>query len=368
VIIDCHNHVLGSALMPGHAVFRREMGADALKAAGKLPVDRPVTSEDWEGLEDVWQSISPESLIADHQAAGVARSVILSVAPSDYTAYGQRGTVDLDGVTDIDGPPSILLANDYIASLARNDEHFLGVAAVNPRFRGVSAAQAEITRAKEELRLLALKLYPMYDRYRIDDDELSVPMFDAAAQLNLPVMIHMGTSPARDTTLAFAHPLAVDEVAKKFPQLPILICHSGYPWTDDCLAVAGRNDNVYLDVSYFISKVDPPEIYDFLQKARRFGCSWSRICWGTDYPGAGRPQELLPKFGLVGDLDRGGDPVSDPEMALMLGGNWARFAGVSGWSESDTLAELFELKPRWRQMAFDSSRATGTRAQDPLTD
>jgi predicted TIM-barrel fold metal-dependent hydrolase len=349
VIIDCHNHVLGAGEMPGHVVFRREMAKEALRAAGVLPVHRPLTDEDWVGLDKIWRPISPSTLIADHESAGVDKSVILAVAPSDYTSYGRRGTVDLAEETHIPGPPSITRANDYIADLARTKEHLLGVAAVNPRFRGVDAACEEVRRSVQELGLLALKLYPMYDRYRIDDEELSMPLFETAAQAGIPVMIHMGTSPARDTVLEFANPIQVDRVAQRFPQVPILICHAGYPWTDECLAVAGRNDNVYLDVSYFITKVSREDIYDFLQAARRFDCSWARICWGTDYPGAGRPAELLPKFALTLDMDRGGVPVSVADMALMLGGNWARFAGIDTWDADSAVDKVAGLLPGWRQ-------------------
>jgi hypothetical protein len=37
-------------------------------------------------------------------------------------------------------------------------------------------------------------------------------------------------------------------------------------------------------------------------------------------------------------------------MARMLGGNWARFAGLETWSEAETVAVMGEWEHRWRQI------------------
>lgn len=349
MIVDPHNHVLGTALPPGHERFIKEMRTPGLRTTGRLPIDRPATDEDWAGLGDVTAPVSAQRLVDDHLAAGVDKATVLAVAPSDYTAYGQRGTVDLGRETDVDGPLSIDLGNDYIASLTRQHPELLGMAAVNPRHRGVEAARAELGRAIGELGLTGLKLYPMYDHYAIDDRDLAFPVLEAARDLDIGVMVHMGTSSARDADLELGRPLAVDAAARAFPDLPLLICHAGYPWVEECLAVLARHEHVYLDVSYFLRRLTQAELLDFLLRAKRTGVPWSRICWATDYPGGGPPAQLLPLFALVGDLAEPGT-VTAADMARFLGGNWCRFAGLD-WSLEETVAQLEEREPLWRRLA-----------------
>lgn len=348
MIIDCHNHILATALPPGHEVFVREMRAPGHRRAGRLPAYRAATDEDWAGLEGDLAPIDPQTLIEDHVSAGVDRATVLAVAPSTYTAYGQRGTIDLGRVTDVDGPLEVAKSNDYIAALTRRHTELIGMSAVNPRFRGVGWARDELTRAVEDLGLQGLKLYPMYDHYAPADRDLAFPIFERAYELGIGVMVHMGTTSAKDTVLDYGRPGALDEVARRFPGLPLLVCHVGFPWVDECLAMVARHDNTYVDISMFATKSSRRELYDFLQRAQQLGCPLSRICWGTDYPGGGKPSMLLPKFALVNDAADEGAEISRTDIAQMLGGNWARFAGLEGWSEQETLAQLTEWEPRWR--------------------
>lgn len=158
-----------------------------------------MTDDDWAGLESVWDSVRPDQLIRDHQDVGVSRATIHTVAPSTYTNYGQRGTVDLIGATDIEGPPSIEKANDYIASLARkHPSHLITMAAVNPLFESVQRAQDELTRAIDDLGMTEVKLYPMYDHYAPNDPAIGLPIFERANELEAPVMVHMSMTPVRD--------------------------------------------------------------------------------------------------------------------------------------------------------------------------
>jgi predicted TIM-barrel fold metal-dependent hydrolase len=121
-------------------------------------------------------------------------------------------------------------------------------------------------------------------------------------------MVQMSTTPVRDAPLQLGWPVLLDDVARRLPSLRLLVCHAGFPWTDECIALVGRHENMFMDVSYFNSVLDQSATYDFLMRARRFGCSWSKICWATDYPGFEFPRTLLPKFALVNDVAEDGQP------------------------------------------------------------
>jgi predicted TIM-barrel fold metal-dependent hydrolase len=348
MIIDAHNHVLAAGLYPGYETFIKEMTQGYFQSTGSLPYEEEPSDADWHELRYLWEPIDPEVLLADHDVVGVDRCVLLTVAPSDYTRYQMRGSVDITGVTGVEGPPSIDKANDYVAALVRQrPDRFIGMASVNPRYRGVEAAQAELERAVTTLGLSGLKLYPMYDHWAINDRELAYPIFSTARELGIPVMVHLSTTPVTDTVLMYGWPMLLDEVAHDFPEVPILVCHTGHPWVDECLCIVARHRNLYVDISFFNSVLDRRATFDFLHRARRLGCPWTRICWATDYPGFEMPLTLLPKFALVND-DANGDPhVPINDLARMLGGNYARFVGLE-WSLDETVQQMHDLDEGWR--------------------
>jgi hypothetical protein len=141
----------------------------------------------------------------------------------------------------------------------------------------------------------------------------------------------------------------LDDVAREFPDLRLLVCHAGFPWTDECLLLLTRHKNVYLDVSFFNSVLTRRGTYDYLQRVKQVGASWSRVCWATDYPGFEFPETLLPKFALVNEEAGEGPPVPVEDMARMLGGNYARFIGTD-WSLEQTMDQMGELDESWRRI------------------
>jgi predicted TIM-barrel fold metal-dependent hydrolase len=149
--------------------------------------------------------------------------------------------------------------------------------------------------------------------------------------------------------LLYGWPVLLDDVARAFPNLRLLVCHAGHPWIDECLVLISRHRNVYLDMSFMNSTLDQRETYGFLKRARQLGCPLSRICWATDYPGFEFPETLLPKLALV-NRSAGDDPqVAQNDIARMLGGNYARFLATDGidWSLEQTLEQMRSLDERW---------------------
>jgi len=326
MIIDCHNHILLTGDYPGAEKFIKEMCLGYFRSKGVLPVDRIPSEEDWNGLDYLWAPTHPDKFIQDHP--GIDKSVILSVAPSDYTAYGIRGLFDPYGYTTVPGPPSIDKANDYIANLVETyPDYFIGFCAVNPKYRGVNAAIQEIERSIAELKLTGLKLYPAYDHYSPDDRDLAFPIFRKAQELNIPVMIHQASTPVIDAPLKYGRPYLLDDVGREFPDLKLLVCHAGNPWVDECLVLVGKHPNYYLDLSYFNSVISEEEMLIFLNKCKAFGVPLGKVCWGTDYPGFEFPDKLLQKLLNVNlhSEKLGLDPVSPQEMEGILGKNFLSF-------------------------------------------
>lgn len=326
MVIDCHNHILSAGAYPWFEKFIKEMTLGYFRSMGKLPCDRMPVESDWAGMEYLWAPTGAEQFMQDHP--GVDKAVILAVAPSDYTAYGIRGEIDTCGQTNVPGPPSIDKANDYIADLVKSHpDYFIGMCAVNPKYRGVKAAVAEVERAIGELKLTGLKLYPTYDHYSPDDRDLAFPIFQKAQDLGIPVMVHQASTPVIDAPLKYARPYLLDDVGRAFPDLKILVCHAGAPWVEECLVLAAKHPNFYIDISYYNSVLTGPETLQFLQKCRAYGLPLEKVCWGTDYPGFEMPESLLDKFRSVNAYaDKLGiEPISQRHMDGILGNNYLTF-------------------------------------------
>ncbi|MFV2043968.1 MAG: amidohydrolase family protein [Anaerolineales bacterium] len=331
-IIDCHTHILAPGSEEDSRRFLQDLCRGNFVARGLLPSEHAPTEEDWEACKWLFEPIDPETSIEDHETAGVTRTMILGVAPSDYTPYGIRGTIDLAGVTGVDGEPSIDKGNDYIAALVqRYPEKFIGFGAVNPRYRGTEAAVKEVERLADDLKLTGLKLYPMYDLYSPDDRDLVFPVFAKALELGIPVMVHQASSPARFAPLEWGRPYLLDAVGREFPDLKVIVAHAGLPWLDECVVLVERHPNFHMDVSFTNSLLTREEMFRFLNRCKRFGVPLTKVCWGTDYPCFDTVETLVERFLTMNEeADRLGMPrISDEEMALMTAGNFLRITGLN---------------------------------------
>jgi predicted TIM-barrel fold metal-dependent hydrolase len=301
-------------------------------ATGLLPSDHIPTEHDWHACAWLFNPVNPEVSIADHDKAGISKTMVLAVAPSDYTPYGIRGTTDPANFTGIGGGEDIDKANDYIAALVRKyPDKLIGFGAVNPRYRGVAAAIKELERMIDNLKLTGLKLYPMYDWYSPDDPETAFPIFEKALELGVPVMIHQSSTPARYAPLELGRPALLDAVGRAFPDLKVIVAHAGFPWLDECTVLVGRHPNFYMDVSFTSSLLTREEMYRFLIHCKRWGVPLTQVCWGTDYPCFENLDSLVPKFLSMGEeAKRLGLPhLSQEEIELMVGGNFLRICGLN---------------------------------------
>ena len=89
--------------------------------------------------------------------------------------------------------------------------------------------------------------------------------------------------------------LLAHDVARAFPNLRLLVAHTGFPWVDECLVLGSRHRNVWMDISFFNSTMTRRQTYEFLQRARQIGCPWTRICWATccrNAPKAGQSKRM----------------------------------------------------------------------------
>jgi len=192
---------------------------------------------------------------------------------------GALDGVDRAVVLAFDAPAAgFVVPNDYVAEyVARDPERLLGFGAVDPSSPG---ALDELERMKHDLDLAGCKVGPIYqDVDPLGSDFLRV--CEALERLELPMMIHQGTTFARAGSLLQARPILLDEIALRFPRLGIVIAHMGHPFFEEAIAVVRRHPNVYADVSALVSR--RWLLWNALVQAVEYGVA-HKLLFGTDFP------------------------------------------------------------------------------------
>jgi uncharacterized protein len=187
--------------------------------------------------------------------------------------------VDRAVVLAFNAPASgFVVPNDYVASyVARDPARLIGFGAVDPSDGG---AVDELERMKGDLGLVGCKLGPIYQ----DVDPLG-PEFlrvcEALERLELPMLIHQGTTFARAGSLLQARPILLDEIALRYPKLKIVIAHVGHPWFDEAIAVVRRHPYVFADISGLVTR--RWLLYQALVSAIEYRVE-HKLLFGSDFP------------------------------------------------------------------------------------
>ncbi len=333
MLIDAHTHILSLA---GDTDFNTAYGREGslciYRSHGKLPSHRMPTEQEWEesGCGKAGFPITgPDASIAAHP--GFDKIVVLGVSPQ-FLEGKLIGTVDTAGITDVSGPASPEKCNDYIAAIVRGDpDRFIGFGSVNPNYRGPKAAVTELERSVRELGLSGVKLYPMYQDWSPADPILGFPLYEKAAELGIPVMIHQAGSTRIDARMEYARPALLDAIGRHFRDLRVIIAHCGIPWIDEALFMLTKHPNFYTEISYYIASATEEELFRFLVHAEQSFVPLEKIFFGTDYPGfLYDPVALMTKLRNVNaHAERvGAEPIPESKLDGIAGDNFARVLGL----------------------------------------
>ncbi|MEA4832139.1 hypothetical protein SDC9_123048 [bioreactor metagenome] len=166
-------------------------------------------------------------------------------------------------------PNSVGTANDYIHEMTFADPIYIGLGTTHA---GFADHKKELVRVKM-MGLRGLKIHPDFQGFPINDERL-FPAYDAASELDLPILFHVGDE---NSSLSEAKKLRF--VMDKFPQLTVIAAHmGGYKKKAEAeeYLVGTR---AYFDTSEWHNYLKPDELLDMI---RRHGIE--KIMYGCDYP------------------------------------------------------------------------------------
>ncbi len=127
----------------------------------------------------------------------------------------------------------------------------------------------------------------------------AMQFYESAQELRLPVFFHNSDEALRPkAVLDYVHPYLVDEIARTFPALKIVIGSMGVPFVEQTLALLAKHENVYADLTIQPSNVW--QIYNIVVAAHERGVM-DKLLFGSGFPYANAAQcmEKLLGFNML---------------------------------------------------------------------
>jgi len=147
--------------------------------------------------------------------------------------------------------------------------------------------------------------------------QLLYPLFEAAREFKIPVLIHTGEQP-------YSMPASVDFIAGEFSDVDIIIAHMGTQGEMlalEALLMAEMHDNVYVETSFAMGHM-------MIEAAHRIG--EERIIFGSNTPPLEQTQQLM----MIDESLTYDPPIgmgmSAENTRKILGENLAKMIGVNG--------------------------------------
>ena len=233
-------------------------------------------------LRDSGLDYSGAGYIAETRACGIVRSVCMGLFENDTDGFpDESASTPMTADLSDDIPAGIDIC------LGINPHTLTGIAIdvikdfINDGLRYPTSI----------VNVVGIKIYAGYYHFDVNDP-IYAPVYDLAEKHNLAVAIHSGDTYSERGKLIYSQPLSIDSLAVDRPDMKIVICHMGAPWLYDACEVAGKNRNVYMDLSglyvgdkaYFEAAVKKPLLLDRYRQALVVMDKYDKVLFGTDWP------------------------------------------------------------------------------------
>ncbi|MFH1240862.1 MAG: amidohydrolase family protein [Pseudomonadota bacterium] len=200
---------------------------------------------------------------------------------------------------------SSFVPTEEVIEYCRGIEMLLPFASLNPYTHPDMAAKLDFY--VRDCGVRGLKLLPSY-QFFYPNDAILYPLYAKAQELKIPVIFHIGSSIFKGTRLKYCDPIYLDDVAVDFPDLNIVMAHSGRGfWYDQCFFLSRLHKNLYMD----ITGLPPQNLLRYFPELDRNG---DKVIFGSDWPPM--PEDIGKNIEAIRSL-----PLSDRTLEAILYGN-----------------------------------------------
>ena len=200
------------------------------------------------------------------------------------------------------------IPNSYVADYVRqNPSKMVGFAGIDPTERDYLE---ELRIAQEELQLKGVTVSPALQNFHPSDTR-AMWLYEQCVRRGMPVLFEQNhRNPA--AKMEFERPLLLDEVAREFPELRIVVAHMGYPWVDETVALVGKHAHVFADVAGLLRQ--PWLTYNALLAAYEYGVM-HKLLFGSNFPFRS-PAGAIETLYSVNQISHGTNLISIPREQL----------------------------------------------------
>ena len=183
--------------------------------------------------------------------------------------------------------------------VGQHREKMIGFAVVDPTEDRLT--DKALTSLTEKLGFKGLVLYCSIGGFHPAHSQ-AMRLYEAAQEAGLPVFLHNGSHKLdAQAILKYAQPQLLDEPARAFPELKMVIGNMGVPFVEQTLSMVSKHENVFADLTIRPSKVW--QTYNIVVAAHEEGVM-DKLLFGSGFPlgNAGECIETLLGFNmLLGD-------------------------------------------------------------------
>ena len=253
MIVDCHTHIWQSPDQLGQAELGELPRSGRQRSAAQVSSARGTAAG-----RGLFRAIpSGDSEHHWSQAGAVDKSIVLGFKSRYLRAE---------------------IPNRYVADYCkRSPEKLIGFAGIDPT---EGQALDELRVARDELRLRGVTFSPANQDFHPADTR-AMSVYAEAERLGMPILFHPGGHYSQMSKLEYARPYLLDEVARTFPKLRLIVAQMGQPWVDETMVLLGKHANVLADVSGLLAR--PWQAYHALVSAYQYGVI-EKLLFGSDFP------------------------------------------------------------------------------------
>jgi predicted TIM-barrel fold metal-dependent hydrolase len=236
------------------------------------------------------EMIVPEKFAAHLKKNNIAKAVILPEINPNVTG---------------------VVPNEYVFEFCQDFDVFIPFCTINP---AMSENLGKDFEKYIQMGANGIKLYPSYSFFYPNEITL-YPVYEIAQEFQLPVLVHTGSSIFRGSKIKYADPIHLDDVATDFPELPILMAHSGRGlWYERAFFLSRLHPNLYLE----ISGLPPKKLLEYFPELEK---NIDKVVYGSDWPGI---QTISQNIMAIQEL-----PLAKDSIEKILYGNAAKILGQS---------------------------------------
>jgi len=185
------------------------------------------------------------------------------------------------------------IPNDLVAGYVQSHpDRLIGFAGIDPS--DTAAAIDEMVYARDELGMKGYSVAPAAQGLHPCDSK-SLVVYERAAEYQMPMLFLPGIHLAAESKLEYARPVLLDQVAREFPKMRMIVAHMGYPWVAETLVLLAKHDRVFADISWLLHQ--PWEAYQALLSAYQYGVM-DKLLFASGFPFNSATESIESLYGI----------------------------------------------------------------------